>query len=67
VNDTIPEIDWHLTTWEGSREEQQRRWAKLSLEEILDAQEEMAKLAEELQWVPENNQHEDPKEAPKND
>ncbi len=41
-------IDWRLTTWEGSRREQLRRWAALSLEEILRAQEEMADLAERL-------------------
>ena len=41
-------IDWNLTTWEGSRREQLRRWAKLSMDEILAAQEEMAALADEL-------------------
>ena len=39
-------IDWSLTTWEGSRREQLRRWAALSFEEIIRAQEEMAELAE---------------------
>lgn len=38
-------FDWSLTTWEGSRREQLRRWARLSLEEILLAQEEMAELS----------------------
>jgi len=46
------DIDWSLTTWEGSRREQIRRWSKLSLREILLAQEEMQKLAEQF-----NNQH----------
>lgn len=41
-------IDWSLTTWEGSRREQLRRWAALSLEEILLAQEEMGELAGRL-------------------
>ena len=41
-------IDWSLTTWEGSRREQLRRWAALSLEEILLAQEEMQELAGKL-------------------
>jgi len=41
-------IDWSLTTWEGFRREQLRRWAALSLEEILLAQEEMRELAEKL-------------------
>ena len=41
-------IDWSLTTWEGSRREQLRRWAALSLEEILLAQEERQELAQKL-------------------
>lgn len=41
-------IDWSLTTWEGSRREQIERWAKLTIDEILDAKEEMAELAREL-------------------
>jgi hypothetical protein len=41
-------IDWSLTTWEGSRREQMRRWSKLTMDEILAAQEEMAALADEL-------------------
>jgi hypothetical protein len=41
-------IDWSLTTWEGAEREQLRRWAALSLEEIVRAQEEMQELAEKL-------------------
>jgi len=41
-------IDWSLTTWEGSRREQFRRWKELTLEEILRAQEEMQDLANRL-------------------
>ncbi|HTR59554.1 MAG TPA: hypothetical protein VMM27_15360 [Casimicrobiaceae bacterium] len=41
-------IDWTLTTWEGAGREQLRRWARLSLEEIVRAQEEMQSLAERL-------------------
>jgi hypothetical protein len=41
-------IDWNLTTWEGSRREQIRRWSKLTMDQILAAQEEMAELADEL-------------------
>ncbi len=41
-------IDWSLATWEGAEREQLRRWAALSLEEILRAQEEMQSLAERL-------------------
>ncbi|HEX2824748.1 MAG TPA: hypothetical protein VHP37_00265 [Burkholderiales bacterium] len=41
-------IDWSLTTWEGARREQLRRWSELTLEEIIRAQEEMRELAEAL-------------------
>jgi hypothetical protein len=41
-------IDWSLATWEGAEREQLRRWAQLSLEEIVRAQEEMQELAERL-------------------
>lgn len=41
-------IDWHLTTWDGVAREQLRRWAALSLEEVVRAQEEMQDLAERL-------------------
>jgi hypothetical protein len=41
-------IDWTLTTCEGAEREQLRRWAELSLEEILLAQEEMQSLADRL-------------------
>lgn len=43
-----PAVDWSLGTWEGSRREQLRRWSRLSLDEILRAQEEMAQLADWL-------------------
>lgn len=39
-------IDWSLTTWEGAEREQLRRWAALSLEEIVRAQEEMQRIAD---------------------
>ncbi|MGH8759584.1 MAG: hypothetical protein ACREVW_08755 [Burkholderiales bacterium] len=41
-------IDWSLTTWEGARREQLRRWAALPLERIVLALEEMQELAEWL-------------------
>ncbi len=37
-------IDWRLTTWEGARREQLRRWSQLPLERIVAALEEMAEL-----------------------
>jgi len=41
-------IDWSLTTWEGSRREQLRRWAQLPLEQIIAALEEMQALNDSL-------------------
>jgi hypothetical protein len=43
-----PPIDWRLTTWEGARREELRRWAQLPLERIVAALEEMAEL--QLSW-----------------
>ena len=40
--------DWEKTTWEGQRRYQIKQWAKLSLDEILEAQEEMAALANKI-------------------
>lgn len=48
MSESEPAIDWSLTTWEGVTGEQLRRWAALSLEEIVRAQEEMQELAERL-------------------
>lgn len=42
------EPDMSLATWKGAEREQLRRWAALSLEEIIRAQEEMRELAERL-------------------
>ena len=41
-------IDWRLTTFEGARREQLRRWAELPLEEIILALEEMEDLTARL-------------------
>jgi hypothetical protein len=43
-----PEIDWSLTTWEGARKEQIRRWKELPLEDLVAALEEMQTLAEQF-------------------
>jgi len=47
------EIDWGVTTWEGSLQEQLRRWSELPLERIVLAQEEMEDLANWLAAAPE--------------
>jgi hypothetical protein len=38
-------VDWSLTTFEGARREQMRRWAALPLERMVAALEEMEQLA----------------------
>jgi hypothetical protein len=49
INEPAPqEIDWSLTTWEGARREQVRRWSKLPLAEIILALEEMQVIAARL-------------------
>ena len=50
THDPLPaDIDWSLTTWEGARREQTRRWTQMTLAEIILALEEMQVLAERLQ------------------
>jgi hypothetical protein len=43
-----PDIDWSLTTWEGARGEQMRRWSQMPLAEMILALEEMQVLADRL-------------------
>lgn len=38
--------EWRSATWEGATREAMRRWAKLPLEQLIAAQEEMWDLAE---------------------
>lgn len=42
-------IDWTLTTWEGARREQMRRWGRMPLADMIRALEEMQVLAEKLE------------------
>jgi hypothetical protein len=41
-------VDWTLTTWEGARREQLRRWADMPLRDIILALEEMQALADKF-------------------
>lgn len=52
------EIDWSRTTWEGSRREQIRHWARLPLRDVLRAVEEMELLAEKLGHTPHRHKSE---------
>lgn len=45
-------IDWCLTTWEGARREELRRWSQLPLERVVAALEEMAELQLALKSTP---------------
>ena len=46
--DSPDAIDWSLTTWEGARREQLRRWSQLPLDRIVLALEEMHELSDWL-------------------
>jgi len=46
------EFDWSLTTWDGNRREQMRRWAQLPLEDAIKALEEMEKVSDHLLPAP---------------
>ncbi len=47
-----PEFDWRVTSFEGARREQLRRWAQLPLEHILLAIEEMQDIAHAFGTAP---------------
>ena len=49
---STPEFDWRLTSFEGARREQLRRWAQLPLEHILLAIEEMQDIAQAFGTAP---------------
>jgi hypothetical protein len=48
ASDLPSDIDWSLTTWEGARREQLRRWAALPLESVVAALEEMETLTRQF-------------------
>ncbi len=48
TKDQTDPIDWSLTTWEGARREELRRWAQLPLERVIAALEEMQQINESL-------------------
>lgn len=51
----IPEdFDWSVTTWEGARRENLRRWCALSLRERLQALEDMGDLVEHFRRMRES-------------
>ncbi|MDR4469392.1 MAG: hypothetical protein MRJ68_14040 [Nitrospira sp.] len=42
------DFDWRVTTFEGARREQLRRWAQLPLEDVIRAIEEMQDITDSL-------------------
>ncbi len=42
------EFDWRVTSFEGARREQLRRWAQLPLEDVIRAIEEMQDITRQL-------------------
>lgn len=55
-------IDWSLTTWEGSHRELLRRWMKLTVRERFEALEQMTRTAELLQRAREEGRLREPQE-----
>lgn len=55
-----PDIDWRLTTWEGTRRESLRRWSELPLHRIIAALEEMEELSRALASAPGPSKPRDP-------
>jgi hypothetical protein len=45
MSPTDKDIDWSLTSWEGSRRAQLRRWLALTVRERLQAIEEMVEMS----------------------
>lgn len=53
--DPVPDdVNWSLTTFEGARREQLRRWAELPLEDVIGSLEEMEELSRRLRGVRES-------------
>ena len=50
------EIDWRLTSWEGSRREQLRHWAALPIERAVESLEEMEELTERFREMRERGE-----------
>lgn len=48
-------VDWSLTTWEGARHEELRKWSQLPLEKVILALEEMADISHTLHGMDSSN------------
>jgi hypothetical protein len=61
---TDNDIDWSLTSWEGSRRAQLRRWLALTVRERLQAIEEMAELSARIAGSLRASERNAPKDIP---
>lgn len=57
VTETTPSpdgeaVDWQVTTFDGARREQLRRWSRLTLRQVILALEEMEDLGKKLGSTP---------------
>lgn len=52
--DSLEQFDWSVTTWEGSRREQMRRWAAMPLADVIRAIEDMEDLSARFRVVRES-------------
>jgi len=60
VDDIDPEIDWSLTTWEGSRKAQLRSALAMTVRERLEAMEGLADLSRRFQEMREQGRFKSP-------
>lgn len=64
MSQTDDDIDWSLTSWEGSRRAQLRRWLALTVRERLQAIEEMAELAARIAGSPQLSERSEATDSP---
>lgn len=64
MSPTDNDIDWSLTSWEGSRRAQLRRWLALTVRERLQAIEEMAELSARIAGSLRPSEHNAPTDIP---
>jgi hypothetical protein len=58
-----PDFDWGMTSFEGARREQLRRWSQLPLERIVSSIEEMREIAQAFDTPPSHGEEEPPSES----
>lgn len=64
MSPTDNDIDWSLTSWEGSRRAQLRRWLALTVRERLQAIEEMVEVSARIAGSLRPSERNSPKDIP---